>query len=79
MNRLVANLSFSPEDHAILEEEYAKNAKPEKAARMAIVSRVALGEKEVQVSGAIPQRSAQTASAGLGSHTNSALLPKLTY
>ncbi|MCJ1348981.1 hypothetical protein MMC31_007214 [Peltigera leucophlebia] len=39
----------SPEDHAILEEEYAKNAKPEKAARMAIVSRVALGEKEVQI------------------------------
>lgn len=68
LNLLDANLSFSPEDHAILEEEYAKNAKPEKAARMAIVSRVALGEKEVQVSSAIPPRSALSASAELGSH-----------
>ena len=39
----------SPEDHAILEAEYAKNSKPDKAARMAIVDCVALGEKEVQV------------------------------
>lgn len=40
----------SPEDHAILEGEYQRNPKPEKAARMEIVRRVALGEKEVQVS-----------------------------
>ena len=40
----------SPEDHAILEAEYAKNSKPDKAARLDIVKRVALGEKEVQVS-----------------------------
>jgi len=41
----------SPEDHAILEAEYQLNPKPDKAARMHIVERVALGEKEVQVSG----------------------------
>ncbi|KAI9873544.1 MAG: hypothetical protein M1830_000295 [Pleopsidium flavum] len=40
----------SPEDHAILEAEYQRNSKPDKAARMDIVNRVALGEKEVQVS-----------------------------
>lgn len=39
----------SPEDQAILETEYQKNSKPDKAARMAIVERVALGEKEVQI------------------------------
>jgi len=40
---------YSPEDHAILEAEYRRNPKPDKAARASIVSRVALGEKEVQV------------------------------
>ena len=40
----------SPEDHAILEAEYQRNSKPDKAARNDIVNRVALGEKEVQVS-----------------------------
>lgn len=40
----------SPEDHAILEAEYERNTKPDKAARINIVKRVALGEKEVQVS-----------------------------
>ncbi|KAL2004330.1 hypothetical protein VTN02DRAFT_3124 [Thermoascus thermophilus] len=39
----------SPEDHAILEAEYRRNPKPDKAARASIVSRVALGEKEVQI------------------------------
>jgi hypothetical protein len=39
----------SPEDQALLEAEYLRNPKPDKAARMAIVSQVALGEKEVQV------------------------------
>ncbi|GAD94608.1 homeobox transcription factor, putative [Paecilomyces variotii No. 5] len=39
----------SPEDHAILEAEYRQNPKPDKAARASIVSRVALGEKEVQI------------------------------
>lgn len=34
----------------MLEAEYARNPKPDKAARMLIVKRVALGEKEVQVS-----------------------------
>lgn len=40
---------YSPEDQAILEAEYQRNPKPDKAARIAIVGRVALGEKEVQV------------------------------
>ena len=40
---------YSPEDHAILEAEFKKNSKPDKTARLAIVERVALGEKEVQV------------------------------
>ncbi|KAJ0424041.1 hypothetical protein BJY00DRAFT_309432 [Aspergillus carlsbadensis] len=39
----------SPEDHAILESEYHRNPKPDKAARASIVSRVSLGEKEVQI------------------------------
>ncbi|KAL8792928.1 MAG: hypothetical protein Q9195_004425 [Heterodermia aff. obscurata] len=39
----------SPQDHAILEAEYEKNSKPDKAARLVIVNRVALGEKEVQI------------------------------
>lgn len=50
--RIHAKGLHSPEDHAILEAEYAKNSKPDKAARMNIVSRIALGEKEVQVSSA---------------------------
>ena len=43
----------SPEDHAILEAEYQRNPKPDKAARQVIVQRVALGEKEVQVNGSL--------------------------
>ncbi|KAF7118958.1 hypothetical protein CNMCM5793_008596 [Aspergillus hiratsukae] len=39
----------SPEDHAILEAEYQRNPKPDKTARANIVSRVSLGEKEVQI------------------------------
>ncbi|KAF9893025.1 hypothetical protein FE257_012436 [Aspergillus nanangensis] len=39
----------SPEDHAILESEYQLNPKPDKTARANIVSRVSLGEKEVQI------------------------------
>lgn len=39
----------SPEDHAILEQEYQRNPKPDKIARTNIVNRVSLGEKEVQV------------------------------
>lgn len=35
----------------MLEAEYEKNSKPDKAARLDIVKRVALGEKEVQVRG----------------------------
>ena len=40
----------SPGDHAILEAEYQRNPKPDKAARTDIVRRVALNDKEVQVS-----------------------------
>ncbi|KAF3490741.1 uncharacterized protein GIQ15_00258 [Arthroderma uncinatum] len=39
----------SPEDHAILEAEYQLNPKPDKATRASIVSRVSLGDKEVQI------------------------------
>lgn len=51
MSRKLTRGIRSPEDHAILEAEYEKNSKPDKAARLDIVKRVALGEKEVQVSG----------------------------
>lgn len=40
---------ISPGDHSILEAEYQRNPKPDKIARIDIVNRVALGEKEVQV------------------------------
>lgn len=49
MSLLTTLLLISPEDHAILEAEYRRNPKPDKVARTSIVSRVALGEKEVQV------------------------------
>ncbi|MCJ1464407.1 hypothetical protein MMC07_003020 [Pseudocyphellaria aurata] len=39
----------SPEDHAILEAEFAKNSKPDKAALERIASLTALGKKEVQI------------------------------
>ncbi|PVH97758.1 hypothetical protein DM02DRAFT_616305 [Periconia macrospinosa] len=39
----------SKEDEDILKAEYRKNPKPDKATRLDIVSRVALGEKEVQI------------------------------
>jgi hypothetical protein len=41
--------SCSKEDEDVLKAEYLKNPKPDKAARLEIVSKVALGEKEVQV------------------------------
>ena len=44
----------SKEDEDILKAEYLRNPKPDKAARMEIVAKVALGEKEVQVSFTIP-------------------------
>jgi hypothetical protein len=49
VEKLTNNVSSSPEDHAILEAAYLRNSKPDKAERTAIVSSVALGEKEVQV------------------------------
>jgi hypothetical protein len=45
----VANRACSKEDEEVLKTEYQKNPKPDKAARIEIVSKVALGEKEVQV------------------------------
>ncbi|KAL5119662.1 Homeobox protein yox1 [Pleosporales sp. CAS-2024a] len=39
----------SKEDEDILKAEYLKNPKPDKAARLEIIARVALGEKEVQI------------------------------
>jgi hypothetical protein len=46
---LTANSCTSPEDQKILEEEFTKNQRPDKATRIYIVSRVTLGEKEVQI------------------------------
>lgn len=40
---------YSPEDQAALEAEYKRNSKPDKAARVEILKKVSLGEKEVQV------------------------------
>ncbi|KAH7380392.1 hypothetical protein DE146DRAFT_295078 [Phaeosphaeria sp. MPI-PUGE-AT-0046c] len=39
----------SKEDEDILKAEYLKNPKPDKAARLDIIAKVALGEKEVQI------------------------------
>jgi hypothetical protein len=39
----------SPEDQKILEDEFARNPKPDKASRLEIIKKVALGEKEIQV------------------------------
>ena len=44
----------SPEDQAVLEAYYARDPKPDKAARVELVQHVALGEKEVQVGRATP-------------------------
>lgn len=41
--------NYSKEDEEILKSEYGRNPKPDKAARIQIVSQVALSEKEVQV------------------------------
>lgn len=49
MGSTSSNISISPEDQKILEEEFAKNSRPDKATRLHIVSRVTLGEKEVQI------------------------------
>ena len=40
----------SPEDQVVLEAYYAHDPKPDKTARLDLVKKVALGEKEVQVS-----------------------------
>ena len=40
---------YSTQDKAILEAAYNANPKPDKAARLDIVKRVSLNEKEVQV------------------------------
>ncbi|KAF2000978.1 hypothetical protein P154DRAFT_522237 [Amniculicola lignicola CBS 123094] len=39
----------SKEDEEILKAEYRKNSKPDKTARLGLASKVALGEKEVQI------------------------------
>jgi hypothetical protein len=41
--------AHSKEDEDILKAAYERNPKPDKALRMEIASKVALGEKEVQV------------------------------
>jgi len=47
-------MASSAKDKAILEAAYLSNAKPDKAARLDIVKRVSLNEKEVQVGYTIP-------------------------
>ena len=42
-------MAYSAKDKAVLEAAYTANPKPDKAARLAIVNRVSLNEKEVQV------------------------------
>lgn len=49
LNITLTTRPCSKEDEEILKAEYQKNPKPDKAARMEIVTKVALGEKEVQV------------------------------
>lgn len=39
----------SPEDQAVLEAYYARDPKPDKAARLDLMKQVSMGEKEVQV------------------------------
>lgn len=46
---LADRIVFSAKDKAILESAYNANPKPDKAARLDIVKRVSLNEKEVQV------------------------------
>ncbi len=53
---MLTHHTYSAKDKAILEEAYAANPKPDKTARLAIVNRVSLNEKEVQVG--IPRRRA---------------------
>jgi hypothetical protein len=48
-NSLLICFNQSPEDQATLEAEYKRNPKPDKAARIEIVKKISLGEKEVQV------------------------------
>lgn len=48
-HRIALTSPPSKEDEEILKAEYLLNAKPDKAARLEIVRKVALGEKEVQV------------------------------
>lgn len=43
--------TISPEDQKVLEEEFARNPKPDKPSRLEIIKKVALGEKEIQVRG----------------------------
>ncbi|KAL6715647.1 Homeobox protein yox1 [Lecanora helva] len=51
----------SPQDQAVLEAEFERDPKPDKSARLSIVNRVALGEKEVQLcSNTTPSSSAST-------------------
>jgi hypothetical protein len=45
----LTTIACSKEDEDVLKAEYLINPKPDKTARLEIVNKVALGEKEVQV------------------------------
>lgn len=47
--KLTHALFYSAKDKIILEDAYKSNPKPDKQARLDIVNRVSLNEKEVQV------------------------------
>ena len=51
---------YRAKDKGVLEAAYNANPKPDKAARLEIVSRVSLNEKEVQVSSTTPPSTQET-------------------
>lgn len=75
---LTANdcLVRSAKDKAILEAAYNANPKPDKAARLDIVKRVSLNEKEVQVRlSLVPSNSIARAMLSIGQRFPSKLTP----
>jgi hypothetical protein len=70
--KVLISYLFSPEDFAILEAEYLQNERPDKAARIEIVQRVDMTEKEVQVHSPIERGRAR-----LAAHTDILSFPDL--
>ncbi|EEP79748.1 predicted protein [Uncinocarpus reesii 1704] len=66
----------SPEDYAILEAEYQRNPKPDKVTRASIVSRVSLGDKEVQIWFQNRRQNDRRRSKPLPTHETGSSIPK---